>query len=89
MKTAQQIEQEYMDFCKAVEKDAMNIVGYAGNGRSREAAEAAIDLAQRALTQQCQYKMQQETTAGNYDLAALRVDATSASNSETGWEKQD
>lgn len=86
MKTAQQIEQEYLAFCKAVEKDAMNIVGLAGNGRSREAAEAAISLAQRALTQRNQYAMKQET-AGEYDLKALQVDATSASNSETGWER--
>ena len=86
MKTAQQIEQEYLAFCKAVEKDAMNIVGLAGNGRNREAAEAGIALAQRALTQRNQYAMQTEQ-AGTYDLSALRVDTATASNSETGWEK--
>ena len=87
MKTAQQIETEYMDFCKAVQKDAMNIVGLAGNGRSREAAEAGIALAQRALTQQNQFKMGQEQ-AGGYDLGALHVDAATASHSETPFEDE-
>ena len=34
------------------------------------------------------YKMQQEQ-AGAYDLAALRVDVAAASNSETGWEREE
>ena len=88
MKTYAELETEYLNFCKAVEADAMKIFGQAGIGNADNAANMAAALAQRALTQQNQYNMGREQ-AGGYDLAALRVDAATASNSETGWERED
>ena len=40
------------------------------------------------ITQQGQMQQEQQG-ADRYDLTALRVDATAASNSETGWECED
>lgn len=80
-----ELEALYLNLCDVVNKDALRIFGIAGNGRSDDAAEAAAALAQMAKTYKHQYQMRKETQ-GSYDLAALKVDATSASNSEAGWE---
>lgn len=48
----------------------------------------ALELVDFAATMRHQHAMQQET-AGDYDLAALRVDVTSTSNSETGIEREE
>ncbi len=87
--THTELETAYIALCKTVERDAKRIVGMCGNGRTEAAGEAAVNLSQLGLTARLQYQMQQERAGGNYDLTALQVDATSASNSETGWERED
>jgi hypothetical protein len=88
MKTYAELEAEYLALCRAVQQDARRIVGLAGTGRADAAAEAAVALVQMARTREHQYTMQQEQ-AGSYDLNALRVNAETPSNSETGWERED
>lgn len=85
MKATEQIEREYMEFLDQVELDTRRIVGIAGNGRAEDAAKTAAELVQKIRTRKHQYKMQQEQAAG-YDLAALSVNASVSSNSETGYE---
>lgn len=87
--TFEELEREYLAFCKQVDDAAMNIFGAAGNGRSEDAANMAAALAQRALTQANQYRMRKETQAGGYDLSALKVDANTLTNSETAYERED
>lgn len=86
MNTYAQLETAYLALCRRVEADAMQIFGLAGVGRSDDAAEAAAALADHAATCKAQYAMQHEQ--GHYDLSALKVDASTASNSETGWEQE-
>jgi hypothetical protein len=85
---AEQIEQEYLEFCARVKQDAMRLMAMATNKRDPDTiADAALALADVANAQQHQYRMRQEQRApAAYDLAALRVDAGQASNSETGYE---
>jgi hypothetical protein len=56
-------------------------------GADHPATIAMAELCTEAATIVLQQKMRQER-AGGYDLAALRVDATVASNSETGFEEE-
>jgi hypothetical protein len=86
--THTELEAAYMALCKAVETDARHITGLCLSGRVDAAGEASAALVQRVRTTRLQHKMQQEVKSG-YDLATLRVDAASASNSETGWERED
>ncbi len=87
--TKEELETAYLALCKRVEQDGRKIMGKAGAGYADAAAVAALALVDHAVDCRQQYQMQQEQTAGAYDLGALRVDAAAASNSETGWEKDD
>lgn len=86
--THAELETAYLALCNTVQQQGMEIIGYAGAGRAQEAGEAAAMLVEMVATRREQYKMQQEQ-AGNYDLAALKVESNKASDSETGWEKRD
>ena len=85
--THTELETAYIALCKAVEADARQIAGKCGAGYPDAAGEAAVSLAQKALTTRLQYEMQQEQ-AGSYDLAALQVNASVPSNSETIYEEE-
>ena len=87
---AEEIEREYLEFCATVRQDAGRLMAMAHNKRDHDAiANAALTLADVANAQAHQYRMQKERagrTAGAYDLAALRVDTTVPSDSETVFE---
>ena len=85
--THTELETAYIALCKAVEADARQIAGKCGAGYPDAAGEAAVSLAQKALTTRLQHEMQQEQ-AGSYDLAALQVNASVPSNSETIYEEE-
>ena len=85
--THTELETAYIALCKAVEADARQIAGKCGAGYLDAAGEAAVSLAQKALTTRLQHEMQQEQ-AGSYDLAALQVNASVPSNSETIYEEE-
>ena len=88
--THTELETAYIALCKAVEADARQIAGKCGAGYPDAAGEAAVSLAQKALTTRLQYEMQQEQTAPDrFSLAALKIHADVPSNSETGWERED
>ena len=88
--THTELEKAYIALCKTVEADARKIAGKCGAGYPEAAGEAAVDLAQKALTTRLQYEMQREQTAPDrFSLAALRVHADKPSNSETGWEREE
>ena len=87
---AAEIEREYLEFCELMRKDAMTLMAMAHNKRDHDAiANYALGVADTANARAHQYRMQKERagrTAGAYDLAALRVDTTVPSDSETGFE---
>ena len=62
-----------------------------GLGPTHPATVAIENLCTEAANIVNRAQMQQEQAAGadRYDLGALRVDTASASNSETGWERED
>ena len=57
-------------------------------GPEHPAVKRVADLCTEAATIVNQTKMQQEQ-AGGYNLASLKVNADTPSNSETGWERED
>ena len=57
-------------------------------GPEHSAVKRVADLCTEAATIVNQTKMQQEQ-AGGYNLASLKVNADTPSNSETGWERED
>ena len=85
--TYAELEKAYIDLTYTMEKQALRVMAIAANGRPMEAAEAAITLSDTAADARNQYQMQQEQ-AGSYDLAALRVDTSVASHSETPFEDE-
>lgn len=89
------LETRYEAFCKDVYAQSRAIYGRCSNAkgihaerRASEAAELAAILMTTVQVARQQGQMQQEQ-AGGYDLNALRVDVTSASNSETGFEREE
>lgn len=88
MKTYAELEAEYLALCEMVVKSTRLIVGFAGAGRADDAGRAAVNLMDIAGNAKQRHLMQGEQSGG-YDLSALRVDAATASNSETGWERED
>ena len=80
----------FEELCKEVNRRALRIYGQAGNGHASQAAAMALELSDYVSTQRQQVLMQQEQTAPDrFSLAALNVHAETASNSETGWERED
>lgn len=77
----------FEELCKEVNRRALRIYGQAGNGHASQAAEMALELSDYVSTQRQQVLMQQEQ-AGSYDLAALQVNASVPSNSETIYEEE-
>lgn len=88
--TYTELESAYIALCDTVLKNTQHIAGLCLAGRTDAAGRATVSLMDAAADAKQQYRMQQESSGTDrYDLTALRVDATSASNSETGWESED
>ena len=88
--THTELETAYIALCKAVEADARQIAGKCGAGYLDAAGEAAVSLAQKALTTRLQHEMQREQSAPDrFSLAMLKIHAETGSNSETGWEREE
>ena len=86
--THAELESAYLALCEDVERGLMRIVGLCGAKRIDDAGRVTADLLERVENVRIQYTMQQEQ-AGSYDLAALSVNPSVPSNSETGWERED
>ena len=83
-------DKKYIALCDEVKRQAMRIMGTAHNGNADNAANLALSLADYVSTEREQTRMKQERAGtAAYDLSALKVDAATASNSETGWERED
>jgi hypothetical protein len=87
--THAELETAYIALCDTVLQDTQKIAGLCLAGRTDAAGRATVDLMDTAANAKEQYAMQQEQAADAYNLTTLRVDATTPSNSETGWERED
>lgn len=83
------LRKRYIALCDVVDMKAGRAYGHAGNGDAAAAADVCAELMQTVTSAKHQCLMQQESSRNNdgrYDLGALRVDAHTASHSETIYE---
>lgn len=74
------------DFIEQVRRRSIDVAAMIGAKQYDTAGIAALTLARDAAAHNEQANMQQEQ-AGAYNLNALQVNPSVASNSETGWER--
>ena len=80
----------YVAFCDEVRRRASFVAAQLMHETSRDAErarDAALKLCTDAATRKHQTEMQEEASAGSYDLATLAVNADKPSNSETAYER--
>lgn len=83
-------EQKYIRLCEEVNERILHVYGAAGRGYNERAADLALALSDFVCDEKQAILMRHErTSAGAYDLAALKVNADTLTYSETYVENED